>query len=256
MVRNEQDTIAHVVCHLFSQGVDEIVIADNNSTDQTRDILVELASEFSIHIVIDTLVAYHQSLKMTMLSNLARNAGADWIIPFDADELWYANDSSLADHLRLSAAQVSTAHIYNVFPAHSDSPNERNPFLRLQSLDPQPHPLVKQAFRSHRLVEVGSGQHGILRRGERGDGLYIAHYPWRTMEQFATKLRHGMLAVEEATDESKVCRHWRVGGAQHDDWIEAAWEQLCSGIPVPEIVWSPQGVLVQRDLFSCQTWPV
>src|SRR5689334_9181615 len=39
MVKNEQRTIGHVVEHLLAEGLDHVIVADNLSTDRTREVL-------------------------------------------------------------------------------------------------------------------------------------------------------------------------------------------------------------------------
>ena len=87
VVRDEKDVLEAAVKHLFDQGIAHVLIADNRSTDGTREHLLEwAAADARVHVALDEEPAYIQSQKMTWLAHCAWRAGADWIVPFDADE--------------------------------------------------------------------------------------------------------------------------------------------------------------------------
>jgi glycosyltransferase involved in cell wall biosynthesis len=254
MMRNEVDTAGPVIEHLFEQGVDQVLVADNGSTDGTREVLTALADRYPMHIVEDHLEAHLQGAKMTVLVAKAREAGADWIVPFDADELWFAAGQTVADFLRACPADIVRASIHDVFPSADDDPNEPNPFLRLHRFDTEPFPIHKVAFRTSRLLKVAEGNMDVTRRGQRTDGLFIAHYPWRTYEQLARKVRHGRLALEQTNLSEDMGIHWRVAGGWTDDQLRAAWDDLVAGRTVEDLSWSPVGRLETRIPGSWTTW--
>ena len=80
-VKDEADIIGPVVEHMLTQ-VDHILVADNASTDGTREILRELP----IEVIDDNEVGYWQEKKTTALAQYARKAGHSWVLPCDADE--------------------------------------------------------------------------------------------------------------------------------------------------------------------------
>lgn len=87
MVKNEADIIEQTIRHLLNQGVEHILVADNGSTDGTYELLQELSKSLPVHVIQDREVAYYQSEKMMWLADQVTEAGAEWIVPFDADEL-------------------------------------------------------------------------------------------------------------------------------------------------------------------------
>ena len=252
MVRNEQDTITHVVDHLAEQGVDAFLIADNDSTDDTPRLLEELAGRHRLYVVSDRLRAYYQGTKMTMLAEAARRAGADWVVPFDADELWFARDEPLADLLRRSPHDVVRAQLHNVFPSHDDG-DDADPFVRLTAFDPIPSPLGKVAARTHRWLSIATGNHAVTRPGTAGDGLFIAHFPWRSYEQVAEKLRAGREAFRDVEDQS-IGTHWRRGGELDDRELRETWNDLLSGHPVETLSWSPVGTTEHHRVAAWHSW--
>src|SRR5260221_177566 len=89
MCRDEADVIAGTLLHLAGE-VDEIIVADNNSIDGTREILAELEDSIPLTVFDDPDVGYYQSAKMSHLARIAGERGAEWVLAYDADELWLA----------------------------------------------------------------------------------------------------------------------------------------------------------------------
>src|SRR5262245_51477569 len=109
MVKDEADIIGFTVARMFGQ-VDEIIIADNGSTDGTRELLEQLP----VQLVDDPDPAYYQSRKMTDLAARAAAAGAEWVIPFDADEVWYSPFGRISDVLHgQPTSAIATADLYD-----------------------------------------------------------------------------------------------------------------------------------------------
>jgi len=90
MVRNEVDIVRANILHHLSLGLDQLLIIDNGSSDGTELELQRLGRE-------DPRVRwsrddgpYLQGQITTELAHEARRSGADWVLPIDADEFWYA----------------------------------------------------------------------------------------------------------------------------------------------------------------------
>ncbi len=246
MVRDEADVIERSIRHMAAQGIEHIVVVDNMSEDGTGAILLALAEEMPGLVVgKDLEPAYVQSAKMTRLADLVSDAGATWVVPFDADEFWFGLDDSLPETLRSSNAPVLRAVMHNAFPA-VDSAG----FL----LDTTPHFDVKVAFRPWQGAVVEMGNHDVLRPGSRGDGLRILHLPWRSFEQFARKNRKGAQAIALADTTGDKAYHWRHLGSLDDGQLRAAWEALLAGRPLTEAAWYPRGELRMLDDLLPARW--
>lgn len=236
MVRNEADIIETTVRHLLQQGIDYMLVVDNLSDDDTPRVLARLAEEIPhLHVGTDSEPAYYQSAKMTQLSDLVSAAGARWIIPFDADELWFAPQGRLVDALDDSGSPVRRAHLFNLFPS---------PGGKQWRLDTARHFDDKVAFRPWGGAVVTMGNHEVSRPGSReSEGLRILHMPWRSFEQFARKTRIGAAAVARAELDEGEAYHWRWLGSASDDELRTVWRQLLSGEAVANAAWYPRGAL-------------
>lgn len=211
MVRDEADVIAGTLLHMADE-VDHIIVADNGSTDGTREIIAELADTLPLTVLDDPDVAYYQSQKMTYLANMAGHQGANWIVPFDADELW------LAPH-RLSSALAAEPHsiveavLTNHYCTAVDEDDE-DPFRRMGWRTAVPAPLPKVAFRYEPGAVIHQGNHDVTlpSGGTRGDGVQIRHFPYRSAEQFIRKARNGAEAYAATDLPMSEGAHWRAYG--------------------------------------------
>lgn len=216
-IKDEADIIGPVIDRMLTQ-VDQILVADNLSTDGTFDILKDKESSgMPVAVLIDEQVAYYQSRKMSWLSYQAHERyGADWVIPFDADEVWvYGPDpatrirdylSTLPDHVSIVEASLFDHVATGLDPADS------NPLTRIRWRRRKPAELVKVACRPIAHVVIEQGNHGAHYPSNRAGDLMIHHYPYRTAEQFIRKSKNGAVAYA-ATDlpESRGA-HWRQYG--------------------------------------------
>lgn len=245
MVRDEADIIETVVRHLLNQGVHRVVIADNLSTDGTHEILERLAQSHPVTVLMDRLPAYYQAEKMTLLARAAARGGAEWIIPFDADEVWLARTGTLVEWLAGCGAAVVQVPMFNHVPTASDDLTEPDPVRRLRWRKTQANSLHKVAFRARRRARLAYGNHGVSRFGRRTVGLEIRHFPYRSEEQFVRKLRQGADALGATDLADKVGVAWRGLGARDDERLRAAWRKLVDTQNLPIESWVPNCDVVE-----------
>ena len=100
LARDEADVIReHVEFHL-NAGVDFVIATDNNSQDETTEILEKHAREGHLHLIREHAQYLQQSEWTTRMGRLAATEfGADWVIHSDADEFWWPRGESLKDVL-------------------------------------------------------------------------------------------------------------------------------------------------------------
>jgi glycosyltransferase involved in cell wall biosynthesis len=227
MVKNEEDVIESVLLHLLAEGIDHIIVADNMSTDGTRAILDRLAATHPIDVVDDNEPAYLQAKKMTALAHRAGRQGAEWIVPFDADEVWYSPRGRLADVLQSSKADVQVAAVYDHFPwpwQVCDTPIERLTRRRnWRSAQP------KVAFRYGPQITIHGGNHGVEGwESSEEDVIAIRHFGVRGFAHLRRKSRTGKAALEAAGDElgPRFAHHWRRLGSASTPQLVRAWFDL------------------------------
>ena len=153
VVKNELDILPHTISHFFRQGIDRILIADNLSTDGTREYVIDLAARDSrIIFAWDNYDVHLQSEKMTYLCHRAWQSGAAWIIPFDGDEFWFApRGQTLAEFLRASASETAVyyAGFHHTVPVQNAPDDIINTELIMDTANSFPG---KVAFRAHPLA--------------------------------------------------------------------------------------------------------
>lgn len=205
MMRDEADIAERSVRHLLEQGVDHVIVADNLSTDGTGDLCAEAGAE----VLYDSDPAYYQADKMTRLAHMAGAMGADWIIPFDADELWCG----------VAALRNEQAHVVEV---------KAYDFIRGDWRRPYPQPFPKVAFRWHPHAQLHQGNHGVDRPGYRrsSDELVIRHYQYRSLAQLIRKVRQGTAAYAATTLPESEGAHWKSLAALTDDELAVVWKGL------------------------------
>lgn len=238
MMRDEADVAVAAVTHLLEEGLDGVLVLDNRSTDGTGDLLRDLSARMGrITVMDDPDPAYYQSKKMTRLARLAReHHGAEWIVPFDADEVWYSTGGRLGDVLRSIPAgdgpQVIGAPLFNHFPSSID-PDTGTPFADIGWRQPHPGELPKVCFRwDDHLDQIDQGNHSVTIAGrsyrsttaDKGvldrdvppcpaeRTVALRHFPYRTFDQFARKARNGAEAYAATDLPDTTGAHWRQYG--------------------------------------------
>lgn len=229
MVKDEDDIIGHVVEHMFAQGVDRMWVADNMSTDKTRPILDGLAARYPISIIDDDVAGYYQAQKMTWLARTAIAAGAEWVVPFDADEWFYSLDGTLADTLAAVDADVILAPGYDHLP-RLDDPDDDNPMIRMGWRRPHTQKYPKVIFRAAPDVFIHQGNHNLEHPSDRrlSGVVELRHYQYRTLAQMTRKVRQGAAAYQASTMDEKHGTHWKALAALGDDGLAAEWAALCA----------------------------
>lgn len=227
MMRDEVDVAYHTIRHLAGESLDGIIVADNLSSDGTRAELerarVDLARgtpwerACQLIVVEDDEPGYYQSAKMTALAAKAANEhGAKWIVPFDADELWYVRGDRLGIVLGNMGGHVAAvqAPLYNHFPSSID-PAGTNPFKTIEWRQRVPGALPKVAFRWNPDVVILQGNHAIT--GASGmvnrNSAELRHFPYRTFDQFCHKAQLGAAAYAATDLPMSEGAHWREYGA-------------------------------------------
>lgn len=227
MIRDEADVIGHTIRHLLRQGIAAVIVADNLSTDATPVIVAGLATEYPGRVFLgkDSWSEYHQGRKMSHLANLARLAGADWIIPFDADEFWFAETRTVAEFLRSAEGPVVEAAVRDAHATSAQGIDLDDPSAVVRL--PSEQTSRKVAIRPRRWVWIDDGNHTALDLGRATTaGLRIAHLPHRSFEQLERKVTQGADAISRTRGvPSDHGNHWRSAAAQSREARLEAWHR-------------------------------
>lgn len=235
MVRNEADIIGKTVRHM-AYHCDELIIADNMSTDGTREILERLARDLPLEIVTDPDPAYYQSDKMTRLAEHAASLSDDdelWIIPFDADEIWNPWDDPKQSIRDFIVEQwqpgwtVLQACLYDYRATALDPPGD-DPTKTMQWCTAEPAKLPKVAFRWSPGARIHQGNHGVdlPEDGTRCTLLRVNHFPYRSAEQFVAKALQGAAAYAATDLPEDLGAHWRAYGRLYETYGQDALESV------------------------------
>lgn len=239
MVKDELDVVEGALRHMAGE-VDRLIVADNLSTDGTREILDRLVGELPLTVIEDPEPAYYQSRKMSAFAGKFADPG-DWIVPFDADELWYSRVGRIREVLPvmdswpLGENAVVKATLIDHFGTAVD---ERDPdvFRSFVWRKIQPSGLPKIAFRYEPGAVIEAGNHGVtLPSGRRPDhcsqqtayaSLEIRHFPYRSAAQFVRKGTNGakVLALTDLPQDSGA--HWRGYGSIAETYGVESLEQV------------------------------
>ena len=250
MVKNEDDIIGRVVEHLLRQGVSHLVVSDNGSSDDTVEVVRRHADSRRLTLVHDPVREFFQALKMTNLSRYAWRGGADWVLPFDADEFWFGVHGRVADVLAGQTGDVVEARVHNVFPSREHG----------WVIDTSPHAQGKVCFRSDPDAVLTQGNHRVHHPGgppQGSDALVVLHLPWRSRQQLEAKLAKGVLAYQGTGELARRGSHWPRFAGLTSDRAQQIWDTIGRGEPVDDLAWNPMGVLAPIDLdaaLRCESW--
>jgi glycosyltransferase involved in cell wall biosynthesis len=209
MVKDEQDIIAETLRRM-SRKVDHIIVMDNGSTDGTGPILTSLKKKLDLTVLFDPEIGYYQARKMTALARRAAEMGADWVVPFDADEWWYSPFGTIAEicHLHPEAC-ILRAALYDHVATGQDSWARLPDAFNMDWRRREAAEMSKVACRTRPPARIYQGNHdadyGDIIEGQ----LIIRHFPYRSPDQFIKKVRNGAAAYAASDLPEWEGAHWR-----------------------------------------------
>jgi hypothetical protein len=220
MIRNEADIIRLNVLYHLSLGIDRILIVDNGSTDGTDEVLQQLSTQYAEVRCSRDDGSFLPSRVMTSLARQAFRDGADWVVPIDADEFWYAPEGDFRGVLEESNAEVLRAQAINFIQRRSQRESEPDALLymtrrvaspvgppdRGQDLvEAQQIAFVEKVYpqkcisRPTAEIYIETGHHsisGVDGPRRRTDDLVCLHAPMRSRAALEERVRSSKRAAE------------------------------------------------------------
>jgi hypothetical protein len=250
MVKDEGDIVYAHLASCYRNGLRFFVIADNDSSDNTRSEIIrfrETHGDAVVIVVEDPIVAYYQKEKMTALIELGRAMLAamgvriDWVFPMDADEFFEVFDPTRDLLTALEQADDMGRKMLLFFPSDASSPEPLEVFSA--GSDPTTTFTVVSLFSGRMFSKLGfryaersqlwMGNHFVFDCAETMDDLQIAiehgltmlHYPMRSLEHVRRKVINGGVAYE-ATRSPGYGEHWRSNYAAYQRDGDAALARI------------------------------
>jgi glycosyltransferase involved in cell wall biosynthesis len=220
LVRDEEDILReHLEFHL-ANGVDEIVLMDNISTDATAEIAREYERTGYLHYMFQPRDDYAQGRWVTAMARRAIDEfDADWVINSDADEFWWPHAGSLTDCLGSIGASNLAASVERtnfVARAENGQPFWRRMNVRsVESVNVLGEALPRKvAHRAASDVVLDQGNHRVHVDGRLAPcvpaPVTILHFPIRSRAQFFNKIAKGGAAYARNTElPDNVGKTWR-----------------------------------------------
>lgn len=225
MAQNEERRISTPVRHLVEQGVDIVVVINHRSTDHTREVLADLARDLPVVTVENSAEGFYQGASVSRMARAASKRNASWVVPVDADELWYGVGASISSVLRATTAAIIKAPVWDHLPLNNgiDSPSPYKDFTK-RTVSPGPKHV---AFRAHPLASVHEGNHWVNRSGEAmQNGLEVRHFAYLGFPHFVEKMRRGAKNVGATDLSMSIALEWRAWGTADEQGLVAAWNSL------------------------------
>ena len=200
LVRDEEDIVAANLSYHLSRGVDHIIVTNNRSVDDTREILQEFERAGQITLIDEDEDDFSQFRWVTRMARLAQKMGADWVINNDADEMWWPVEGDLKSVLAAVPPPYGcvTVERMNALPLRSLSghPFEAMRFRDVQSVNALGQRLPpKVAHRAVVDVCVQQGNHCAfspsLGPPVSTSRILISHFPYRSYLQYERKIASG-----------------------------------------------------------------
>jgi SAM-dependent methyltransferase len=208
MVKNEADVIEAFVRHNLG-FMDALAIADNDSIDGTREILVQLQQEGLPIILFDNPVVghFHAEIMIAVYRKVVPKFKPRFVFLLDADEFIVASSrDALYVQLRAMRPGTQAQYCWRTYVPAPTGP-EGDPSDPLRSIthrkvvehDPRWKAVIVTKPKIDMKLKIVHGNHGatyagrLLRRAKLHD-VVIAHFPVRSVDQITSKILVGWIA--------------------------------------------------------------
>ena len=219
--KNEADVIESFVRHTMTFS-DVLIICNHMSVDNTKEILIALQKE-GLNIIIKDCddIGYEQNRIMTKLMYEAfDDYDADIVLPLDSDEFLLRKDNDYNIRNELENLSINENY-YNLewflFTIDKNDHNTNDFILSRKCIrDQKPDKyhkkiIMKKSVESRNAI-LSIGNHDLFNIEEKNiyaKNLYIAHYPYRSHEQYTSKVCVGwMNTVARYSKYTCIANNW------------------------------------------------
>jgi glycosyltransferase involved in cell wall biosynthesis len=217
----EVDIIAASVLHLYRQGVERIYAADA-STDGTYELLKAL----NVDVERDTETCHRQPYWTGRLAERAMSEGADWIVPFDADEFWFSADGARLANT-LEAVPRNVTKLYGPMWHYQD----------FEWRQPEPKPWPKVIVRAQPGVTFANGNHNATLHGDTMTGaVEIREVQYRGFRHFARKIKERTATLDPTLPAGEGTHQTQYAGWSEIE-LEPVWKELARKASVRDPLW-------------------
>ena len=219
LAKNEEDIIESFVRHNV-QYIDHMYIADNMSSDSTKEILLSLKDEgLPITIWDDLEPAHLQSKKSTAAYHKIINEREfDLFVLLDADEFLLLKDDTQDYQFQLGDVLEVTRACYVISTLEPDPVDViKNMSRRMRELQTSKAAILFDPSRVNGL-KIGEGSHHVYYGGvlqnKKTSPFSIAHFPYRGLNNYLSKTIlgwHAMLLKDSGVfmQEKPIGHHWK-----------------------------------------------
>jgi tetratricopeptide (TPR) repeat protein len=251
MVKDEDDIIGQNLRHHYTMGFRRFCILDNGSTDGTAGVISAFREAHQAAIVVtiyDPIAGYYQADKMIAAERFCElymklgGAAPGWMFFLDADEFLVLTgvlprERSFDEALKAAENNLLVMHwIHCAAPgmitAIEPGAGPFGLFTRIcTKLEPQ---VPKIAYRSGQGLAPAMGNHFVTEYPYAAGqvinasdfGVYLAHFPMRSLTQARKKVINGGKAYKAASGLDEHGGHWRERYALYEKHGDAVIAQM------------------------------
>ncbi|AWX32218.1 glycosyltransferase family 2 protein [Methanosphaera sp. BMS] len=204
-IKNEMDIIETFIRY-NSNITDGMIILDNNSSDDTRNILDALKGEYpNLHVYDNHFESHHDiTLEINYLLDLAVNEyEADMIMPLDADE-FITTDGAVNPRDEIQSLDNLDDSYYSYYwktylPIYDEFSLENLRYIRDGSLEEHEKVIIPSNLYKSCDIRINPGSHSLSDKDNKPvdkiklESLRLGHVPIRSKSQCISKIANGWL---------------------------------------------------------------
>ena len=281
IARNEWPLLGICITHALTNHVDEIIVVDHASTDETQAGLAELQMRWGNRIQVLHLCegTFHHEETNLMLKTIYQDRNFDWVYPIDADEflitpnnlplkqlLAEVPDSYEAVRYEIHNFVAPTDFVENDFHRYSELREKAVVNLNFQITHGDYVESIVQGglnffevpfdskvmFRLPQDSWAVAGSHSMLAVGSEyklsEDDTFVAHLPFLTRERLLRRVEQGRAKVESGYPRDHGWQSQVVYQMQVDERLDEYWQKNSISTTSSDSTLSPPKTITDNRL--------